>query len=308
MAPRKRKADNESAPNTQQKSRTTRSMTTQAARQAVLETTELLEQIILHLPVKKIFVVQRVCKQFYDTIRASPLLQQRMFLKPSLKPQMWKIQMGNGEFLEGGNLPAGVREQELKFVVCTEEETKAAIASKDPNSKAWGRKVFPVKLNPLLVPLDDSVHGRESLPKRSLRSRLLRPKIDLGDAPLNKPQSWRQMLLTDPPLDQAGCFIYWSVKGSLPRRQMALVERKNADHDGLILGNIVDAALDFEVAGYNSNGTRIPFAMRDMMEAKETETGNPGRFSKKDTSHVDFLGVIAPTEDEWEDVTGTESG
>lgn len=68
-------------------------MTTDAARKAVLNTTELLEQIILCLPWKKIFVIQRTCQQFRDTIRSSTPIQQRMFLKPSVEPQVWKLEL-----------------------------------------------------------------------------------------------------------------------------------------------------------------------------------------------------------------------
>jgi hypothetical protein len=53
----------------------TRSMTTDAARQAVFNTSELLEQIILHLPMKNIFGIQRVCKHFNEVIVTSPEIQ-----------------------------------------------------------------------------------------------------------------------------------------------------------------------------------------------------------------------------------------
>ena len=56
-------------------------MTTDAARKAVLLTNELLEEIILYLPMKTIFVVQRVCKQFKGVIATSPKIQTKMFLR-----------------------------------------------------------------------------------------------------------------------------------------------------------------------------------------------------------------------------------
>ncbi len=43
-------------------------MTTNAARQAVFGTSELLEQIILYLPMNKIFNIQRVCRRLKDVI------------------------------------------------------------------------------------------------------------------------------------------------------------------------------------------------------------------------------------------------
>jgi len=50
----------------------------------VLETPELLEAILLHLPLRSIVLAQRVCVFFRSTISASPLLQQALFLMPTL--------------------------------------------------------------------------------------------------------------------------------------------------------------------------------------------------------------------------------
>lgn len=55
-----------------------------SASQNVFETTELLEQIISYLPMKKIFTVQSVSHHWKNTIGASPGLQQRMWLR--IKP------------------------------------------------------------------------------------------------------------------------------------------------------------------------------------------------------------------------------
>ena len=56
-------------------------MTTNAARQAVFGTSELLEQIILYLPMKTIFGIQRVCQKFRNVIATSPEIQTKMFLR-----------------------------------------------------------------------------------------------------------------------------------------------------------------------------------------------------------------------------------
>jgi hypothetical protein len=45
----------------------------------VLTTTELTERIIVHLPTKDIFVIQRVCKTFENAIVASPSIQEKIF-------------------------------------------------------------------------------------------------------------------------------------------------------------------------------------------------------------------------------------
>ncbi|CAK4011256.1 Hypothetical predicted protein [Lecanosticta acicola] len=54
----------------------------ESAARRVLFTTELLEKILLQLPVKSMFGVQRTCGKFRDTTRGSKHLQYAMFLVP----------------------------------------------------------------------------------------------------------------------------------------------------------------------------------------------------------------------------------
>jgi hypothetical protein len=56
-----------------------------------LQTTELLENILVHLPVKDLFVHQRVSKRFQATIAESLAIQRKMFLRLSSTPrEYWK--------------------------------------------------------------------------------------------------------------------------------------------------------------------------------------------------------------------------
>ncbi|KAK4619692.1 hypothetical protein CLAFUW4_11536 [Fulvia fulva] len=61
-------------------------MTTDAARRAVFETAELLEQIMLELPAFSIFTSQRVCHQFQDIVRTSSKIQEKLFLRVNSTP------------------------------------------------------------------------------------------------------------------------------------------------------------------------------------------------------------------------------
>jgi hypothetical protein len=58
-----------------------------AARQQVFETTELLENIISFLPMRKIFTVQCTSKQWKAVIATSPGLQEKMFLRLKTTPK-----------------------------------------------------------------------------------------------------------------------------------------------------------------------------------------------------------------------------
>jgi hypothetical protein len=61
-----------------------------ASRQAVLQTNELLENILMFLPPTQLFADQRVCKQWHDVIASCPQLQKRMFLRvDEVPPQTW---------------------------------------------------------------------------------------------------------------------------------------------------------------------------------------------------------------------------
>ena len=47
-----------------------------------MNTTELLENILLVLPIKTIVILQSVCRQFKEVISTSPTIQQRLWLRP----------------------------------------------------------------------------------------------------------------------------------------------------------------------------------------------------------------------------------
>lgn len=68
--------------------RHTRGMTTDAARKAVFNTSELLESILVCLPPKTLFGVQRVSKQFQAIIATSVPIQEKMFLRVRNEPQV----------------------------------------------------------------------------------------------------------------------------------------------------------------------------------------------------------------------------
>ncbi|KAK0786877.1 hypothetical protein LTR59_010517 [Friedmanniomyces endolithicus] len=56
---------------------------TNGPRQAVFMTTELLEHIFMHLPLKELSVAQGACRRFREVVTTSAKLQQKLFLRPS---------------------------------------------------------------------------------------------------------------------------------------------------------------------------------------------------------------------------------
>ncbi|KAK3061440.1 hypothetical protein LTR53_019780, partial [Teratosphaeriaceae sp. CCFEE 6253] len=70
-----------------------RSMSTNATRQAVLATEGLLETILRHMPVKKLFEIQRVCSRFRDAMAESPELRRKMFIQApdTVSAEYWTV-------------------------------------------------------------------------------------------------------------------------------------------------------------------------------------------------------------------------
>ncbi|KAI6800527.1 hypothetical protein KC332_g15622 [Hortaea werneckii] len=60
----------------------TRSQTLSAARNAVLHTTEHLENVLYFLPMKDLLFAQRVCTKWRELIQRSIPLQEALFLRP----------------------------------------------------------------------------------------------------------------------------------------------------------------------------------------------------------------------------------
>jgi len=84
-------------------------MTTDAARKAVFNTSELLEAILVCLPPQTLFGVQRVSKKFQAIIATSIPIQEKMFLRLRSKPQpKWSLRRELGRqpyFVETGEHP-----------------------------------------------------------------------------------------------------------------------------------------------------------------------------------------------------------
>lgn len=72
---------------------------TTSAREQVFGTNELLETILLQLPMREIFVVQSVARSWQDAIAACPAIQEKLFLRRSEKPlETWMLVNAKGEY------------------------------------------------------------------------------------------------------------------------------------------------------------------------------------------------------------------
>jgi hypothetical protein len=154
-------------------------MTTNASRKAVFETNELLEQIILCLPMKTIFGIQRVCRQFRDVIAASPKIQEKMFLRlRNIVPkEAWTL--------------------ETSIATQAPWAEEARFRKADENTK--GRLWRPAVLNPLfeLTPIEEHLSSADrinSVTRRTETVEMLLSSSHFGDHP-----SFLKTFITDPP-------------------------------------------------------------------------------------------------------------
>jgi hypothetical protein len=107
-------------------------------RESVFGTAELLENILSFLPVKNVFCVQIVSKTWSSVIGSSVTLQQKMFLRPRDRPELWildkKHKVGANHY---GRQYEHLNDTELKFQ-----------RIKDPQDDK--KTLTPVTLNPML--------------------------------------------------------------------------------------------------------------------------------------------------------------
>lgn len=202
-------------------------MATDAARKAVFNTPELLENIISFLPQSDILKAQRLSRRWNTAISSSPSIQIKLWLRPRNPPAIPPIGFTN----------------ESTF-------TKSA---------SWGRVTMPiysreVLFNPLCF---DAMMGSVELVKalnpswlfQTANNTFLHPQVieiflhnesgQHGHQPIDASRgSWRNMYLTDPPITT--CIIRVRHGGRYPHRFVPMAIR---DHGGLTLGLAYDTIM-----------------------------------------------------------------
>jgi hypothetical protein len=124
-------------------------MTIDGPRRAAFNTTEILEKILRYLPNRTIFGVQRVCRQWKDTINGSPTIQDKLFIRLRGKtPETW-ILTNPTSFDQFHSADFDIRSVEKNFRVPTAAEMKLAEEKVQVNFERVPL-FMPMTLNPLL--------------------------------------------------------------------------------------------------------------------------------------------------------------
>lgn len=209
--------------------RFTRHMPTESARKAVFDTSELLERIIVHLPMKDIFIIQRVSHQFQNIIATSPEIQTKLFLRLKNQPrEAWKI----------------------------DDRSEHGIRRLGESEKREGEIVSPVALNPLLVECGVPSYMSHAVIHRPAKwTGPQSVKMDFDSAHLGEHPSFLKMYITDPPCYTAMAGM--SVELLLDPEHTELLDSDDTTavgvamnkDDGLTLGDIIHAKTDVELQG-----------------------------------------------------------
>ena len=269
-----------------------KSLTTDAARKAVFNTNELLEQIILCLPMRTIFGIQRVSRNFKDVIATSPKIQEKMFLRlrKDIPAETWMFETLNRD-PDNPNRAVWKKERDVRFEKI------------DPNSvKTKGRLLKPVVLNPLLH-LTSWI--TPVLPAKTRLYLLLdkRESVAMNFSPshFGSHHSFLKTYITDPPCYTANAVIEADVlldPTKEPIHGRAIAWGDTSDQ-GLTIGDVVLARTD----------VYLHWGRRGHPDEKYTDTQLEkvirdrapfvmGKDSKPNLT-LELFGVVIPTDEEW---------
>ena len=277
--------------------RVTRTMKIDAPRQAVFKTAELLENILMHLPVKTVFGIQRVCRQFRDIVGTSTSIRQQLFLQPTgVERQTWAVRNNQSNLLPffPYHPPAGA------YFVQADDDAKA----KTP------RTVIPARLNPLLDLLlyqqdQQAAHRAWS---SSVEHVYFTPIFTLHLS--NKSASWRGMQLTDPPTTSANTSLVLGTGKSRSTRGTKSWDVEDRHSQGLTLGGVIDAGNESDNASdalvvINGHVEICHKATLDDMVEQVSEASRKPVKIQALASTIQLEGMVIPTEAEWEEMSTT---
>lgn len=153
----------------------------------VLKTVELLEKILLELPVYDLFAVQRTDTTFHKTVTSSPRIQRAMFLEPDSSTTPWSEKPKINPILKSTlekflfQLPKEAGFLDVRYFTVLRTGEWAG---------RWMTTNFELHMNP---------HGDDG---QRRRGRVLLPKLS------DDVESWRRMLLIQPPPVEIEASLY----------------------------------------------------------------------------------------------------
>ncbi|EME84714.1 uncharacterized protein MYCFIDRAFT_195697 [Pseudocercospora fijiensis CIRAD86] len=288
------------------------------ARNAVFATTELLENILLHLPSKAIAKSQMVCRKFRDVVEESPLLQIQIFNQPVPEARHnrtpWAVRISRTQ-TSRRRAPCTprydhrlqlvlVREKPvtglgLAYICYKEVEMNWAIFKRRDHPAGWSYRR-----------LHDLEHHRGEEVTFTPESTHSLSRSLHGEV-----QSWERSYLCNPPCTRASISIVIKIGPRKALEQVKLrvdawAERK----EGLTFGYLLDAALskkaatdefDYDIVlteNYEENDQpAFDGCVRDFVSSLETKHKTKAWISAEDCL-IRVSGIILPTDEDSKDV------
>lgn len=259
----------------------TRSTTTAAARNAVFDTAELLEAILVCLPFKELFVVPRVCKSFKQVITSSVHIQQKMFLRSRGVDERWFLPTIKYPTIGG---PLGpVSPQVTKATKEYRVTDLCPLLSREPFWTEW--EIYSIVDWPVLIPAE------------------ITSLMDMEDLLCHKDASWRNILLTDPPYESASVL---EMCMTIPCAQEKSIKCETSIPCGTTLGSLSDAILSARLTQgfaysedddltFHRDLTETDGTVLDICKGFEDWDGRDGLKISICTLDVLFPGAIFPT-------------
>ncbi|KAK5739647.1 hypothetical protein LTR17_005131 [Elasticomyces elasticus] len=254
---------------------------TDRPRQAVFATVELLENILLYVPAKQVFALQRTAKQFRDIVTTSVRLQQKLLLQPPVASSAGLLAFKDEKLA----LISNYADVDLGLQQGLELQTFLAQPALYSNSILH------------LVP----ARKPRARPSMWLDCDSLALGIPSGFKKVSGHHSWKKTYLTDRPCKDAYVFAFWEIRAkSYIRGDVRLKHLTTEDFHGFTLGSLVHAALS--AVETRADGANRPSecyvggTLRshdgpaiDLIRALEAETGKAATFYHLQIAMRDIL-------------------
>ena len=272
-------------------------MTTDAARRAVFDTAELLEKILLHVPIKNIFVSQRVCRQFQDLVKTSVTLRQKLFLRAALPDdKMWKL----------SPRAEALREPTLISIPGMPADTVTRLLNDSTTMH-----VKPAELNPFL---EFGFNCSSSAAKRLRWAQTERVQLasttQLRFRQMQDQGLWCSGQLTDPPCPKAEIRAYWTMRASKRNVANGRLDAILEKPDGVTFADLWNALLSAKADHYRTGSQYHNIEESSFFELHErlVQEGYKPVVFKKDDISIDLFGVAIASEGEWKRLRSEQDG
>ncbi|EME41878.1 hypothetical protein DOTSEDRAFT_26989 [Dothistroma septosporum NZE10] len=220
----------------------TRAITMQQSCDAVIDTAELFEAILLQLPMTDLINYRLVNKTWFRTIHGSPRLMQRLFLAPKMADShpLWIYDHQHITLKE-----YTTRDVDLRAI-----QTKSQYAAYETWRKQH-RMMRPSILNPIMLTSDAS-QLRGSLLRRASHCEIIRLRFSPNLRNLGSPNIYHEMFLCQPPVEEIQVQFFYHLDKTMRRGrplttgQHGLVVRREG---GVKFKDILETFLEHVEAG-----------------------------------------------------------